>query len=81
MLLETILDDTKSCVDPQPIRTRASWPDKDPLNLNKSEEQFLESERLLISGLLGTETEVPFPVSKFLVDVPRLKDSEYNFPE
>ena len=70
LLLSTKRDDTKSCVDPQSIRTRASWPDKDPLNLNKSEEQLLESERLLISGLPGTETEVPFPVSEFKVEVP-----------
>ena len=48
LLLSTKLDYRKSCVDPQSIRTRASWPDKDPLNFNKSEEQLLESERLLI---------------------------------
>ena len=81
MLLSTKLDDTKSCVDPQSIRMRASWPDKDPLSLNKSEEQLLESERLLISGLPGTETEVPFPVSEFIVEVPGFKDSGSDFPE
>ena len=46
------------------------------LNLNKSEEQLLESERLLISGLPGTATEVPFPVSEFIVEVPGFKESE-----
>ena len=82
LLLSTKLDDTKSCVDPQSIRTRASWPDKDPLNLNTSEEQsVLDSERLLIPGLPGTETEVPFPVSEFIVEVPGFKDSESDFPE
>ena len=63
------------------IRTRAYWPDKDPLNLNKSEEQLLESKILLISGLPATETEVLFPVSEFIVEVPGFKDSESDFPE